>query len=302
MIEPREIVPESPASPAETPIGPVGKGALASAVIDSEEAREALAWADRFATARAGALDLGRLCIPQRWERYTEENHEVWGLMFAQRMRQLTRDGSRVFLKGAETLKLDERQVPRLSDVNRFLGPLTGWSSVAVPGYIPARCFFAFLAARQFPTTITVRPKDRLSYLPEPDIIHDVFGHVPLHTDPDFADFLQTYGRAAFLTDDPVHTERLARLFWFTVEFGLIHEDGRLKLYGSGLISSEGEGHHALYSPEVERRPFDLEQVCNTPFEIHHYQPILYVLDSFDQLSRAMRTYADRLLATKVAA
>ena len=97
-------------------------------------------------------------------------------------------------------------------------------------------------------------------------------------------------------------TERLARLFWFTVEFGLIREDGRLKLYGSGLISSEGEGHHALYSPEVERRPFDLERVCSTSFEIHHYQPILYVLESFDQLSEAMRTYADRLLSLKRAA
>jgi phenylalanine-4-hydroxylase len=302
MFEPVESVSESSGSDARpTPVA-TGTGALASAVIDSRQAREALMWADRFKDARAGEIELRRLCIEQQWERYTEENHEVWGLMFEQRMRQLERDGSRVFLKGAETLKLDARQVPRLSEVNRFLAPMTGWSSVAVPGYIPARCFFAFLAERQFPTTITVRPKDRLAYLPEPDIIHDVFGHVPLHTDPDFADFLQTYGRAAFLTDDPVHTERLARLFWFTVEFGLIREEGRLKLYGSGLISSEGEGHHALCSPDVERRPFDLERVCNTAFEIHHYQPILYVLESFDQLSEAMRTYADRLLSLQRAA
>jgi phenylalanine-4-hydroxylase len=173
---------------------------------------------------------------------------------------------------------------------------MSGWSSHAVPGYIPARCFFAFLAQRQFPTTITVRPKAQMEYLPEPDIIHDVFGHVPLHTDPSFAEFLQTYGQAALLTDDPHHTERLARLFWFTVEFGLIYEDSRLKLYGSGLISSEGEGHHALQSSEVDRRPFDLDRVCDTPFEIHHYQPILYVLDSFEQLADAMNRYARKLL------
>jgi phenylalanine-4-hydroxylase len=283
----------------ETPVD--GKGPLTSAVIDSAEALEALAWADRFSNARADAIDLKKLQIQQHWERYTPEDHEVWGLMFEKRMNQLVRDGSQVFLKGAETIQLSGKQVPRLADVNRFLAPLTGWSSVAVPGYIPARCFFAFLAQRQFPTTVTVRSKARLEYLPEPDIIHDVFGHVPLHTNPDFSDFLATYGQAALLTDDPVHTERLARLFWFTVEFGLIHEDGRLKLYGSGLISSEGEGHHALYSPDVERRPFDLETVCNTAFEIHHYQPILYVLDSFDQLSEAMRTYANRLLAQKAA-
>lgn len=278
-----------------------GTGALMSAVIDSAEAAEALAWAERLSDAPAEAIDLDKLQIRQRWDRYTADDHAVWQLMYEKRMAQLVHEGSRVFLKGAETIGLSGSEVPRLSDVNRFLSPLTGWASVAVPGYIPARCFFAFLAQRRFPTTITVRPKDRLAYLPEPDIIHDVFGHVPLHTDPDFSDFLQTYGQAALLTDDPVHTKRLARLFWFTVEFGLIHEDGRLKLYGSGLISSEGEGHHALQSPEVERRPFDLDRVCDTPFEIHHYQPILYVLDSFDQLSEAMRSYADRLLALKAA-
>jgi len=275
------------------------EGALMSDVIDSTEAREALMWADRFSDAPADAIDLTKLTIQQHWDRYTAGDHEVWGLMFEKRMTQLSRDGSHVFLKGADTIRLSGSEVPRLSEVNRFLAPLTGWSSVAVPGYIPARCFFAFLAARQFPTTVTVRSKAKLEYLPEPDIIHDVFGHVPLHTNPDFSDFLQTYGKAALLTDDPVHTERLSRLFWFTVEFGLIHEDGRTKLYGSGLISSEGEGHHALYSAEVERRPFDLETICNTPFEIHHYQPILYVLDSFDQLSDAMRTYANRLLDLK---
>ena len=119
---------------------------------------------------------------------------------------------------------------------------------------------------------------------------------MPLHADPIFADFLQTYGKAALYSEDPVHIERLARLFWFTVEFGLINEDNKLKLYGSGLISSEGEGHHALESKDVERRPFDMETVCDTPFEIDHYQPILYVLDSFEQLRDAMVTYAERLL------
>jgi phenylalanine-4-hydroxylase len=135
-----------------------------------------------------------------------------------------------------------------------------------------------------------------MDYLPEPDIIHDVFGHVPLHADPVFADFLQTYGQAALHTHDPHHTERLARLFWFTVEFGLIREDNRLKLYGSGLISSEGEGHHSLKSPDVDRRPFNLERVCETSFEIDHYQPILYVLESFEQLRDAMNSYAEKIL------
>ena len=136
----------------------------------------------------------------------------------------------------------------------------------------------------------------QMQYLPEPDIFHDIFGHVPLHADPIFADFLQTYGKAALLTDDPYHTERLARLFWFTVEFGLIREDGEVKLYGSGLISSPGESKHALTSHKVDRRPFDLDRVCDTSFEIDHYQPILYVLESFEQLRDAMNRYANMLL------
>lgn len=273
-----------------------GTGALQSAVIASDEARRALEAANAQAEYPAERLDIDAMKIAQHWDRYTAEDHEVWRTIFDKRMAQLEHSGSRVFLRGAEAIALSRDEVPRLGEVNALLTPMTGWSSHAVPGYIPARCFFAFLAKRQFPTTITVRPKSQMDYLPEPDIIHDVFGHVPLHTDPSFAEFLQIYGQAALTTDDPVHTERLARLFWFTVEFGLIHEDGRLKLYGSGLISSEGEGHHALVSPEVDRRPFDLERVCDTAFEIHHYQPILYVLDSFEQLADAMNRYAKKLL------
>ena len=140
-----------------------------------------------------------------------------------------------------------------------------------------------------------IRPRDELAYLPEPDIFHDVFGHVPLHSHPEFADFLATYGETALRTEDPEHTLRLARLFWFTVEFGLIQETSGLKLYGSGLLSSPKEAIHALRSPDVERRPFDLEEVCETSFEIDHLQPVLYVLSGFGQLRDAMHSYARRL-------
>ena len=268
-----------------------GTGALASPVIDSEEARRAQAAADASANLHADQIDIDSMKITQHWE-----NHEVWSILFNKRMEQLADFGSNVFLEGSKIIRLKPDRVPKLVDVNAGLSKCTGWSSHGVPGYLPAKSFFAFLAQRQFPTTVTVRPRTSMDYLPEPDIIHDVFGHVPLHADPVFADFLQTYGKAALYTHSDVHTERLARLFWFTVEFGLIHEDGRLKLYGSGLISSEGEGHHALESPKVDRRQFDLETVCNTDFEIDHYQPILYVLDSFEQLRDAMQTYAERVL------
>jgi len=273
-----------------------GKGILYSAVIDSEEARRAQAAADAAANLPPDQINIDLMKITQQYDRYTKDDHEVWGIIFKKRMEQLKDFGSRVFLEGSKAINLQSDRVPPLKDVNARLKALTGWSSHGVPGYLPAKSFFAFLAQRQFPTTVTVRPKTSMDYLPEPDIIHDVFGHVPLHADPIFADFLQTYGKAALHTDNPYHTERLARLFWFTVEFGLIREDGKVKLYGSGLISSEGEGHHALESPKVDRRPFEMETVCETSFEIDHYQPILYVLESFEQLRDAMNTYANRIL------
>ena len=274
----------------------VGKATLESPVVDNDDARRAQAAADAAEKLPASEIDIDSMKVSQLHDRYTAENHEVWGVIFAKRMEQLAEAGSNVFLSGASVINLRPDGVPDLREVNRRLNECTGWSSHGVPGYLPAKAFFAFLAQRQFPTTITVRPKSQMDYLPEPDIIHDVFGHVPLHADPVFADFLQTYGKAALHTNSKHHTERLARLFWFTVEFGLIHEDGRLKLYGSGLISSEGEGHHALESKDVDRRPFDLETVCETDFEIDHYQPILYVLESFEQLRDAMQTYAERVL------
>ena len=273
-------------------------GSLNHAMIDGPKGREAQEYANRF--GQPGFQDITRAYIDQNYAGYTEENQETWRTLYDRQMAYLADHASNVYLSGARSIKLVLDHIPYLEgpkSVNTFLMPLTGWQSKAVPGYLPAKAFFACLARREFPTTIVIRPKESIDYLPEPDIFHDIFGHVPLHADPTFADFLQTYGKAALTTDDPVHTERLARLFWFTVEFGLIREGGKLKLYGSGLISSPGESKHALTAPGVDRRPFDLETVCSTSFEIDHYQPILYVLDSFEQLRDAMDTYANRILS-----
>ena len=266
-------------------------------VVDGDEAQRALQAAAASEGKHASDIDIDSMVITQNYDRYSDEDHEVWSIMCHKRQAQLDTDASGVYLRGSRAINLRPDRVPDLREVNANLAKMTGWQSRGVPGYLPAKSFFAFLAQRQFPTTIAIRSKSQLDYLPEPDIIHDVFGHVPLHADPDFADFLQTYGQAALHTDDPHHTERLARLFWFTVEFGLIREGGRIKLYGSGLISSEGEGHHSLESSDVDRRPFDMERVCSTPFEIDHYQPILYVLESFAQLRDAMNSYAEMLLS-----
>jgi phenylalanine-4-hydroxylase len=265
---------------------------LNHAMIDGAAARAASDYAARF--GEPGFRDPAGLYIEQHYDGYSAEDQEVWRELYARQEDHLNAHASRVWLDGARAIGLTRDAIPDLSRVNSNLKVLTGWQSRAVPGYVAAKPFFSCLARREFPTTVVIRPMSRIDYLPEPDIFHDVFGHVPLHADPAFAEFLQDYGGAA-LVAGPEHTERLARLFWYTVEFGLIRESGQLRVYGAGLVSSPGESRHCLSSPDVVRRDFDLEVACSTPFEIDHYQPTLFVLDSFDQLRDAMRTYADRV-------
>ncbi len=214
--------------------------------------------------------------IKQNWKSYTADDHEVWGMLYERRMKELRKNGSKIFLKGADTIGLKKEE------------------AVPVNGYIPAKAFFQCLSLRKFPTTVTIRKREQLDYLPEPDIFHDVFGHVPLHADPVFADFLQHYGQVAAAAENEDDITRMARLFWFTVEFGLIREDGQVKVYGSGLISSHGEAANAL-GPKCDRRPFSLDAVFNQPFEIDHFQDILFVTESFDQLYQAVEEAGRRI-------
>ena len=247
--------------------------------------------------ARAG----GEIYIEQPYELYSEENHEAWRRLYGRMVDRWERWANEHFLRGIENLCLDPTRVPRLGDVNRFLGPLTGFKARAVSGYVPAFLFFDRLRNREFPTTITIRDHERLDYLPEPDIFHDIAGHVPMHTDRAFADTLVRFGDCAAtaaelvrsIGDEKERVRRLdsiiramARFFWFTIEFGLMrgrNGDG-LKVYGSGLLSSFGEIEHAIEAPEVQRWPIQLEWVVNQAFEIDHYQPLLFVVDSFDHL------------------
>jgi phenylalanine-4-hydroxylase len=234
--------------------------------------------------------------IKQNWSTYTAEDHEVWGILYEKRMRELAGNGSRLFLQGAEAIGLRPDQVPSLAEVNARLERRTGWNAVPVKGFIPPREFFLCLANRRFPTTMGVRPKQQIDYLPEPDIFHDVFGHVPLHADPVFADFLQKFGAVAAQAQTPEQTEQMARLFWFTVEFGLTRDEGETKVYGSGLISSAGDAANAL-SDRCDRRPFTLDAVINQPFEIDRFQDTLFVVDSFEQLFQAVDEAGRRIAA-----
>jgi phenylalanine-4-hydroxylase len=232
--------------------------------------------------------------VSQDWASYTEENHRAWSLLYARRMETLAETGSHVFLEGAATIGIGPAQVPDLAEVNARLAPRTGWAAVPVSGFLPAKEFFACLAERRFPTTVSVRPMAQLDYLPEPDIFHDVFGHVPLHAHPVFADFLQRFGAAASRAVSEEQVEAMARLFWFTVEFGLVQEEGRVKVYGSGLISSHADAANAL-SEACERRPFDLDAVLAQPFEIDRVQDVLFVVSDYSQLFDAVERAGERL-------
>ena len=241
----------------------------------------------------------GEIFIHQPYELYSEQNHEAWRHLFARMKPRWERYANRHFLEGIDSLCLDPLRVPRLDEVNKFLRPLTGFQAKAVSGYIPAFLFFDCLRNRSFPTTITIRPSGKLDYLPEPDIFHDIAGHVPMHTDKAFAETLVRFGECAHaaaelvagIRDEAERVRRLtsiiramARFFWFTVEFGLMRTPDGLRAYGSGLLSSFGEIQYAIDSPEVQRYPIQLEWAINQAFEIDHYQPLLFTVDSFDHL------------------
>lgn len=245
------------------------------------------------------AQQAGQRFIQQPYELYSEENHQAWAALYARIQDRWHRFANPKFLEGVAKLNLNPHRMPRIDEINTFLSPLTGFSAKPVSGYIPAFIFFDCLRNRDFPTTITIRDKSKLDYLPEPDMFHDVAGHVPMHTDKAFADTLVRFGQCAVsaalviqgLKDKELQAQRarsiikaLARFFWFTVEFGLMRSGKELRVYGSGLLSSYGELAHCIESPEVQRYSIQLEWAINQAFEIDHYQPLLFVIDSFDHL------------------
>ncbi len=276
-------------------------------------ARETGSEARDLTTGRAPfieeARDRGDLFIDQPYESYSTENQSTWRRLYEGMLPKWKRFAHPHFLEGVECLSLDPSRVPRLEDVNDFLSPLSGFKSKAVSGYVPAYLFFDSLRRREFPTTITIRDGRQLDYLPEPDIFHDLAGHVPMHTDRTFSNVLVRFGEVARTAarqsasiSDPQQRLRsiesvvkaMARFFWFTVEFGLMKSPNassndydnpdNLCVIGSGLLSSQGEIEHSILSPDVQRYPLQLEWVVNQYFEIDHYQPLLFVAESFDHL------------------
>jgi phenylalanine-4-hydroxylase len=225
--------------------------------------------------------------IQQDYSAYTDEQHSVWGELVGRVLPNVEEHAAREYLEGFQIIGLQPDRLPNLASISSRLGPRTGWSSTPVSGFLPAPAFFEMLANRLFPTTTWLRSRESLEYTPEPDIFHDVFGHVPMHSHKVFGDFLQHYGRVCAAVQDAGVLEKLGRLFWYTVEFGLIHQDGRIKVYGSGVISSQGECRNVINGGCAVHN-FSLDEVISTPVKVDELQKVLFAVESFDQIYEAM--------------
>ena len=225
--------------------------------------------------------------ISQDYTAYTDEQHAIWAELVERVYPELEKHAAHEYLEGFEIVGLQRDRLPRLASINARLEPRTGWNSMPVSGFLPAPAFFEMLAARRFPTTTWLRNRESLEYTPEPDIFHDVVGHVPMHTHIVFADFLERYGRVCAAISDELVLEKLGRLFWYTVEFGIIRQRGSIKVYGSGLISSHGECANVI-SGNCVIRDFALDIVLETPVKVDEMHKLLFAVGSFEQIYEAM--------------
>ncbi|MDQ3206121.1 MAG: phenylalanine 4-monooxygenase [Pseudomonadota bacterium] len=227
--------------------------------------------------------------VEQPWDSYTQTDHSVWSQLFERQRKILVGRASDEFLTAQEEMGMSPDRIPRFSDLNPILREATGWELIGVQGLLPELDFFDHLANRRFPVTWWIRQPEQLDYLAEPDLFHDLFGHVPLLMNPVFADYMEAYGRGGVKAHGlgPDALQNLTRLYWYTVEFGLIRQADGLRIYGSGIVSSKGESIHSLESDAPNRIAFDLERIMRTRYRIDTYQKTYFVIDSFEQLMQA---------------
>ena len=219
----------------------------------------------------------------QDYTSYTAADHDTYRRLYERQRALLPGLASQAFIDALPSLGASDR-IPRFEEVNERLYKATGWELVGVPGLIPEVPFFTLLANRKFPVTDWIRKPEEFEYIVEPDIFHDLFGHVPLLFNPVFADYVQRYGQGGLKAQGLGSCEMLSRLYWYTIEFGLIREAGQLRAYGAGILSSSGELAYSVQSPEPQRIPLDLEQTMRTRYKIDTYQQTYFVIDSFEQL------------------
>ena len=277
-------------------------------MIDEKTARTAEEQAspedERSAYEKAAAEDIDPRCIPQSLEEpppvgeeieypgYPEPDHETWQLLVNRQLEMLPGRAGEAFMKGVELLGLRSEKIPALRDLSRTLERETGWQIARIPGLLHEKDFFQLLSDRVFPSTDYIRGRDELDYTPAPDLFHDIFGHMPMLTQPDYADFYQLFGRAA-LKAEGADRPRLERFHWFTVEFGLIRQDDGIRIFGAGILSSKNEVTHAL-SDEVIMHEFDPEKIVEQDYDVWHLQDELFVLDSFEQLTDGFRAWTTK--------
>ena len=229
--------------------------------------------------------------VDQPWDDYSDVDHGVWKALYQRQREILVGRASDEFLQAQDMMGMSPERIPRFAELNAVLEAATGWTIVGVEGLLPELDFFEHLANRRFPVSWWIRRPDQLDYIEEPDLFHDLFGHVPLLMIPAFADYMQAYGRGGVkahgLGQDAL--TNLTRLYWYTVEFGLIRQHDGLRIYGSGIVSSKGESIHCLESAAPNRIGFDLERIMRTRYRIDSYQKTYFVIDSFEQLMDATR-------------
>ena len=222
--------------------------------------------------------------VPQKWDELTPGEHGVWDTLFARQRDLLHGKATASFEEGLDVLSLSHPGVPDLEELNDRLHKRSNWTVVSVPGVVPDDVFFRHLSERRFPAGNFIRKPDQLDYLEEPDVFHDVFGHVPMLAQPEVADFMQALGHLGLEAMDHGSLDRLARLYWYTVEFGLCREDGDLKIYGAGILSSFGEAHYSLESDVPKRFGFDLKRVLRTRYRTDAFQQNYFVIDRFSDV------------------
>ena len=226
--------------------------------------------------------------IAQDWAHFTAEDHRVWDILFARQVAALGTQIVKTFRDGLDLLSLSHPGVPDLAELNARLEPRTGWRTVAVPGLVPDAVFFAMLADRVFPIGNFIRTYEQLDYLDEPDLFHDIFGHVPMLSDPRMARMMERMGHLGIKAIERGEGERMARIYWYSVEFGLAREDDEIKIFGAGLASSFGEFGKALSGEGVERRVFSIEAAASTPYENDHMQPLYFINDGVEAVAQAI--------------
>lgn len=229
--------------------------------------------------------------VEQPWDGYSDTDHDVWRQLYERQRQLLVGRASDEFLAAQDAMGMSAERIPKFAEINAVLKQATGWEIIGVEGLLPEFDFFDHLANRRFPVTWWIRRPDQLDYIEEPDLFHDLFGHVPLLMLPVFADYMAAYGRGGVKAHgiNPDALMYLTRLYWYTVEFGLIRQNDGLRIYGSGIVSSKGESIYSLQSASPNRIGFDLERIMRTRYRIDTFQKTYFVIDSFEQLMEATR-------------